>query len=85
MTHIYDGIFDCYSPYWSDVFNKFPEPVELEETYMESIENFLFTGMYMFCNDVLNGEYSFFSYYYDPGVAYKETTRCAKQKDVVEL
>jgi len=80
-----DGIFDCYSPYWEAVFTMLPSVDPLEATYMDTEENFLFTGMYLFCQDVLSDNYGFFNYYYDPGVAYRESTRCATQKDVIEL
>ena len=80
-----DGMFDCFSPLWAQVFEEMPNPNVLKETYMESQENFLFAGMYMFCNDVRSEEYTMFSYYYDPGVFYTESTRCASQKDVVGL
>ena len=80
-----DGMFDCFSSLWAQVFEEMPNPNVLKETYMESQENFLFAGMYMFCNDVRSEEYTMFSYYYDPGVFYTESTRCASQKDVVGL
>lgn len=80
-----DGIFDCYSSYWEGVYAMLPSADPLEATYMDTQENFLFTGMYLFCQDVLSENYGFFSYEYDPGVAYMESSRCALQKDVIEL
>lgn len=67
------------------MFETLPSAAPLEASYMSSQESFLFTGMYLFCQDVVAGEYSFFSYYYDPGVYYRESARCATQKEVVEL
>ena len=57
-----------------------PEPKE--KTGDEEIHS---VGMFVFCNDVRSEEYTMFSYYYDPGVFYTESTRCASQKDVVGL
>ena len=80
-----DGMFDCFSPLWAQVFEEMPNPDVLKKTYMESQENFVFAGMYMFCNDVRSEEYTMFSYYYDPGVFYTESARCSSQKDVIKL
>ena len=80
-----DGMFDCFSPLWAQVFEEMPNPDVLKETYLESEENFLFAGLYMFCNDVRSQEYTTISYYYDPGVFYTESARCSSQKDVIRL
>ena len=72
------GVFDCRSDYWSTVFEAVPSVEPLLQRYMDSRQNFLFTGMYMFCASVREGETKLLSYEYDHGVYYSESKKCAE-------
>ena len=79
------GMFNCFSDHWGKVFEEHPTPDKLFDTYIDSPESFLMTGMYLFCEDVRSGEHDFIEFGYDPGYAYGETAACLENREVKRL
>lgn len=75
-SHTILGLFDCDSEFWTKLFAEHPTPEYLMTSYMASYEDFLFTGMYMFCTDITKGKHEFLTFYFDPGNAIGESEKC---------
>ena len=75
-SHNLLGLFDCTSDFWTNTFAEHPTPDYLMPTYMASYEDFLFTGMYMFCTEIIQGKREFLTFYFDPGNAIGESAKC---------
>ena len=78
-------VFDVNSDHWNQIFEKDPTPEKLFETYLDSFENFLGTGLYLFVADVRDGKHEFMEFQYEPGNAVGEPEACLTNKDVVAL
>ena len=78
-------VFDVNSDHWNQIFEEDPTPEKLFETYLDSFENFLGTGLYLFVADVRDGKHEFMEFQYEPGNAVGEPEACLTNKDVVVL
>jgi len=77
-------MYNCHSKYWKNVFSIIPEFSFLEVHNIASKDQFRFLTVYKFCSDVVNGDYEFFGYEYQPGVYWTESPACFGTPEIMK-